>query len=229
MFFKQRVLQAEYYDDNGASARDLADFYASIDRVNRLFSLSRPFRIFLPELLGQDQCRSLSFLDLGAGNGALGNELGIRSREKGWDWRVTNLDTNLNAMRLNPTGRNIAGSALALPFKNGTFDVVMASQMTHHLDRDEDVVQHFLEAWRVARRAVFFNDLHRNPLLYGVLWVLLRLHGCEKNFRNDGLISVKRGWRVEEWKALAERAGLRDARVWLYGGARILLLAQKPV
>ncbi len=92
---------------------------------------------------------------------------------------------------------------------------------------DEDVCQHFREAWRVTKDVLFLNDLHRNVALYAILWVLLRLHGFPQHFRSDGLLSVKRAWRVEEWRALADRAGIPQAKISLYAGARVLLEAHR--
>ena len=63
----------------------------------------------------------------------------------------------------------VTGSALQLPFADGSFDLVVASQMTHHLT-DEEVVQHWREAWRVTRDAIFICDLHRNAGFYALLW-----------------------------------------------------------
>jgi 2-polyprenyl-3-methyl-5-hydroxy-6-metoxy-1,4-benzoquinol methylase len=227
MFFKRRLLQAEYFDTVDRPAVELAEGYALLSRFNGLFLLARLFQTKLPKLLGKERCRSLSLLDLGAGDGSLGNQLSRWAWERGWDWRVTNVDLNPRAMHLNHMGQNVAGSALSLPFRDRSFDVVIASQMAHHLMTDEEVQQHFQEAWRVTRDVIFMNDLHRNPALYAVLWMLLQLRDYPDHFRSDALLSVRRGWRVREWNALAGRAGIPEARVWLYAGARVMLQARK--
>jgi hypothetical protein len=103
---------------------------------------------------------------------------------------------------------------------------VVASQMTHHLE-DDDVIRHLREAWRVARQAIFFTDLHRGPALYGLLWIVLHIGRFEKNFLEDGLLSVKRGFRVGELQALANQAGVSGARTSLYFGTRVILQARK--
>ncbi|MDB6023717.1 MAG: methylase involved in ubiquinone/menaquinone biosynthesis [Pedosphaera sp.] len=227
MFLKHRTLQAEYFDVLDRPAAEIAEGYAMLGKVNRLFAFASPFQNFLPKMLGEERCRSLSLLDLGAGDGSLGDALTRWANQRGWNWRITNLDLNQQAMRLNPGATWVAASASALPFRDRAFDVVIASQMTHHLPSDEEVCRHFSEAWRVTREVLFLNDLHRNPVLYSILWVLLRLYRFPKHFRNDGLLSVQRSWRVGEWRALANLAGVPNARVWLYGGARLMLQAQR--
>ncbi len=192
-----------------------------------MFVFAEPFQRLLPKFLGRESCGSLSILDLGAGDGRLGNLLADWANEKrGWNWRFTNLDINVAALRLNPHDRNVAGSVLALPFRDASFDVVIASQMTHHLS-DEDVVRHLREAWRVARRAIFFSDLHRGPILYGLLWLMFCVRRFPKHFRADGLLSVKRGFLTGELESMATQAGISNARASLYYGTRILLQAKK--
>lgn len=227
MFLKRRALQAEYFDLRERPPAELAEAYRMLHRMNRLCFLSEPFKRRLPFWLGQERCRSLSILDVGAGDGSLGAELSEWARRRQWNWRVTNLDLSVPAMRLNPGGRFVAGSALALPFRDNSFDVVIGSQMAHHLNSDEEVCRHFREAWRVTGDLLFLNDLHRNVFLYAVVWAVLRLHRYPRHFLTDGLLSVKRAWRVREWRALAERACIPNARISLYMGARVLLAARK--
>ncbi len=227
MFLRRRATQAEYLDAPGRSAAEIAADYRQLARVNRVFALTDPFQRVLVRWLGHDCCRSLSILDLGAGDGSLGRALTQWAAQRDWDWRVTNLDQNPLALQLNPDGRNVVGSALALPFAVNSFDVVIASQMTHHLGSEDEVVQHFREAWRVTRDAVFLNDLHRNPFLLGVVWVVIHCARLSPEMRSDGLMSVRRGWRLNEWRSLARKAGIPGAQVWLYYGSRIMLQARK--
>ncbi|MGN6555715.1 MAG: class I SAM-dependent methyltransferase, partial [Verrucomicrobiota bacterium] len=165
MFLRRRATQAEYFDSLDRPHAEMVEAYASLASVNRLFLFAEPFQRLLPRFLELQNCGSLSILDLGAGDGLLGTSLSEWAAKKhGWKWRFTNLDINLPALRLNEHGQNVAGSALALPFRDNSFDVVIASQMTHHFS-DAEVVQHLREAWRVTRRAIFLSDLHRGPAL----------------------------------------------------------------
>jgi 2-polyprenyl-3-methyl-5-hydroxy-6-metoxy-1,4-benzoquinol methylase len=227
MFLNRRALQAEYFDSPARTPAEVAQGYAMLNHMNRLFLLTEPYRRYLPKLLGPERCRSLDFLDLGAGDGWLGQELSRWAARRGWFWRFTNLDLNPWASSGNPSGRFVTGSALSLPFCDRSFDIVIASQMAHHLDTDDQVSCHFKEAWRVTRDVLFLNDLHRNAALYTVVWLLLQLHPFPQHFRTDGTLSVLRSWRVLEWRSLAARAGIPDAHIWLYYGSRVMLLARK--
>jgi hypothetical protein len=227
MFLSRRSTQAEYSDAPGLSPGHVARNYADLGKINRLFAFAEPFQRSMVHWLGRDHVESLKILDLGAGDGSLGRTLETWAKRKGWNWSVTNLDFNETALRLHNAGQNVRGSVTALPFADGSFDLVLASQMTHHLDTDEEVRQHFAEAWRVTRDALFFTDLHRNPALLGIVWLSCVCAGLTSEMRADGVISILRGWRVPEWQRFAAAVGIPEAKVWLYFGSRIILRARK--
>lgn len=218
-------MQAEYFDSE-RSAAELQEFYRCLNSVNRLFAFDHLFQFWVPKLVTRDGCQSLSLLDLGAGDGDLGQALNRWAAQRGWHWTVTNLDVSVAALRLSRAGWNVAGSALALPFRDDSFDVVIASQMTHHL-ADSEAEQMLREGWRVARQAVVISDLHRNPLLYLTLHLLCRLRRFPAAFHDDALLSVKRSWRAPELERLAGRAGLSRPQVKVYFAARVLLASSK--
>ncbi len=228
MFLSQRATEAEYFDLPRPHP-ELAQFYSSRARVNRTFLAADPVQQHRPGLVGDENCRRLTLLDIGAGDGSLGVSLAEwASTSRDWRWHFTNCDISVPALSLGRNRRNVAGSVLALPFADSSFDVVMASQLTHHLVTDADIVRHLREAWRVARTAVILSDLHRGPLLYGLLRVAFPVFGYPRGFRAEGLLSVRRGFRVRELRDLAGQAGLDQARVSLCFGARVVLQARKP-
>ena len=226
MFLSRRAAQAEYFDTERPAAETI-EFYRVLGRVNRLFLFAHPFQWFIPRMLDSQSVRALSLLDLGAGDGSLGETLVCWAARRGWSWTVTNLDNRPVALNLNPGKQNVVGSALALPFRDASFDLVIASQMTHHFN-DREAELHLKEAWRVARRGLLFSDLHRNAFLYGLLWLLFQVRSHPQTLQRDGLLSVRRAWRLGELKTLAEIAGIKDPKVHFYFGARVLLRALKP-
>ena len=226
MFLSQRTTQAEYCDRTDLPVGEVRAVYQQLGRIHRLLHSADAFQRPVARLLGEARSRKVSLLDLGAGDGTIGRSIESWARGRGWDWRVVNLDANVTALGLHGRGLNVAGNVCALPFADESFDVVIASQMTHHLT-DADVVRHFAEARRVTRDVLCIVDAHRN---IGALWfisMLLRTLGFSPEFRSDAAMSVKRGWRVREWRGLAAKAGLVDASVQLRFGARVELLARK--
>ena len=229
MFFRKRATQPEHFDDPARTPAEFETAYAELARANRIFRLEDPYTRVFWQWFGEEHCRALTFLDVGAGDGWLGNAMEAWARKLGWDWKVTNLDSNPVLLRLNRGGRNVIGSALDLPFDDASFDVVIASQMSHHLPDEAAVAQHFREAWRVARHAVFITDTHRNAFIYGMLCACLPFLRMRRVMINDGLMSVRRGWRRAEWIRLAECAGIPGAEISTYFASRIILRARKDL
>ena len=226
MFFRQRSTEPEHLDAPERTADETSVAFRELDRVNRFYKFSHPFVSSLPSWLGRKRCERLEILDVGAGTGLLGKLLSDWARRRGWNWHFTNLDIKPVVLKSGDAADGVIGSALQLPFASGRFDLVVASQMTHHLT-DAEVVQHWREAWRVTRDGIFICDLHRNAGLYAMLWLTMWLVCADRTLREDGLISVKRGFRRREWRELARRAEIPNAKVWLYCGTRIVLQARK--
>lgn len=226
MFLSKRSMQAEYFDSPDCTEAEIAASFHELNRINTLFRFTHPFESALPHWLGVENCKKLNILDVGAGTGLLGRKLTEWAARRGWKWHFTNLDANPLALKTGNVQDGVVGSALQLPFADNSFDLVVASQMTHHLT-DEQVVTHWREAWRVTRDAVFICDLHRNAMLYTLVWLTLHLMHADPTVREDGLISVRRGFRRSEWRALSARAGIPRANVWRYHGTRIIMQARK--
>jgi ubiquinone/menaquinone biosynthesis C-methylase UbiE len=228
MLLERRATEPEKFDLPGRSLAMVQEDYQQLARVNRLFRFAEPFQRLIPATVGEAQCRSLSVLDLGAGDCSMGETLEGWARSKQWEWEVTHLDLNPLALSLNDNPRRVVGSALALPFRDDSFDVVIAAQMTHHLEVPKGVVSHFREAYRVARKMVVIYDLHRTLPMYLLVLGTLICMRAPKDFRHDGLLSVKKGWRPPEWLAMARDAGIAKPVVSVDRVARVVLLAVKP-
>lgn len=228
MLMGRRATQAEYFDDPGRTLEEVRAAHEWLARVNRITRFEWPFRTAVTRTLAPDDCRALTFLELGAGDGSLGRTLAGWAARRGWTWEFTSLDLSPHLPALNPGGCNVVGDACALPFADAAFDVVVASTMTHHLPDDAAVCRHFSEAARVARRLVVVSDMQRSPLLYAGLSVLLPVLRCPREFRHDGLLSVRRGWRPSEWRELARRAGLGEFEVRSELGLRLTLIRRAP-
>jgi len=226
MFLNDRSMQAEYFDLPGQAVAETALSYRELDRINRIFQFSHPFVSQLPRWLGREKCKKLEILDIGAGSGLLGRNMSRWAAKQGWQWTFTNLDTNAIDPPVGDPARFVVGSAMDLPFADGSFDLVVASQMTHHLAVG-DIVRHWREAWRVSRDAVFICDLHRNAGLHSLLWLGMQVMHVSPAIRHDGLASVRRGFRCPEWRKFAETADIPHAHVWLYYGTRIVMQARK--
>jgi hypothetical protein len=72
-------------------------------------------------------------------------------------------------------------------------DIVIASQVLHHLPR-EVAVQWIAAFGALARRAVVLADLRRSRLAMAALWLASYPLGFSDFTRRDGVLSLRRGY-----------------------------------
>ena len=118
----------------------------------------------------------------------------------------------------------LAADAMALPFPDGSIDIVTCSQVLHHFDGAE-AERLLKECTRVARSAVIIGDLRRSWFAVAGLWAASFLLGFHPVSRHDGIVSILRGFTGSELQRLVERAtgcrahahralGFRVVAVW---------------
>jgi ubiquinone/menaquinone biosynthesis C-methylase UbiE len=99
----------------------------------------------------------------------------------------------------------VCGDALALPFRDSSFDVVGCSLFIHHLEPNE-IAQFIREALRVTRSAVVINDLVRSRVHY---WTASagRIVYKSRITRHDAPASVRRAYTPAELGQVLARVG----------------------
>jgi hypothetical protein len=109
-----------------------------------------------------------------------------------------------------------------LPLADQSVDLVLASQLAHHLDADGTIAL-CREAQRVARRGVIIADLRPSRLAatgYRLAGPLLGLH---QTTIDDGVLSLARGRDAATLAALAGQAGGRDVVATSLPCARVVI------
>jgi ubiquinone/menaquinone biosynthesis C-methylase UbiE len=217
--FRQRSYELEHIDKGDYTPGEYEGCLAELRRVNRWLGDARALRRSVLPDIGRDTLREFSLLDVGAGTGELLREVALWSRRRGAQARLVGLELNERAAAgVSEESRDfweigsVRGDALRLPFAAGAFDYVMCSLFTHHF-RDEACVRVLAEMARVATRRVYCIDLHRHPVAYYFYTTAGRLLLHNRLVREDGALSILRGFRPRELHQLAERAGLRDVKV----------------
>jgi SAM-dependent methyltransferase len=125
-----------------------------------------------------------------------------------------------------PDVHAVVADVHALPFADGSFDVVTASHFLHHF-ADDQIPRLLGGLFRLVRRALVVNDLHRHavPLLFGRAFfpVLFRSPVSV----SDGLLSIRRGFRPAELRAAFAAAGLPRVSIHRRFPYRLLAVATR--
>jgi len=209
--------------DQPCSYEELRACLHDIARVNRLTFANRPTISWMEELVAAHppSAAPMRVVDVGCGDGDMLRRIDAWAAKRGVPVALTGIDLNPDAIRAareatRPMQRGeqgikwIVGDALS-NVAIGEIDVVICSLLTHHLT-DPQVVQFLQWAERTTRRGWFINDLHRKAVPYHVFRLWARFTNWHPFVKNDGAVSIRRSFLVEDWQRLCAAAGL-DAKI----------------
>jgi ubiquinone/menaquinone biosynthesis C-methylase UbiE len=212
--FSHRADLSEIMDDLGRPDSEFDAAYHELEIINRRLGGIRAIERFLPRQ------PNLLMLDVAAGACDVSEALLRRVPA-----RIVVLDVNPKGLKFARKSWPVTGNALELPFRDSTFDVVMASLFFHHLS-EANCVRVLEKMWRISRRLVLVNDLHRHPVAYWSIRTLAAAFSKSTMVKHDGPVSVLRAFRPHELLEVAERAGV-PARVYRSFPFRLVLVAEK--
>ncbi|MGH7674660.1 MAG: methyltransferase domain-containing protein, partial [Gemmatimonadales bacterium] len=151
-----------------------------------------------------------TLLDVGTGAGDIPAAVGAAARRHGITLTLIGLERIPAAAALARTRAGlhpVVGDGSALPFGPGAVDIIVASQVLHHLPR-ETAVQWIATFDRLARRAVVLADLRRSRLAGAAMWLGGPALGLGYESRRDAVVSLRRGYTRGELEAMCAAAGI---------------------
>jgi 2-polyprenyl-3-methyl-5-hydroxy-6-metoxy-1,4-benzoquinol methylase len=176
-------------------------------RLNRIFAAAGPTLYGVKRLWAEaGKPRRLTVLDIGSGSGDVNQRLLRWAEQNGVDLRLILADITAEACaearlfywgeeRVQVTRRDL----FALP--EGAADVVTAAQFLHHFS-DEQLPAVLRQMLHASRIGVVINDIHRHWIPWLAVWIATRLLSRNRYIRNDGPLSVAKGFRSSEWRRL---------------------------
>jgi ubiquinone/menaquinone biosynthesis C-methylase UbiE len=206
----KRVVIPEWLDTDSGTPADLAIAFSDLRHINQWFGGIVATQSMIAQVARKLGVSSLSLLEVAAGAGYVPQAASTRIRKLGVQLQVTLLDRAYSHLK-NGSGNvtsAVAGDALALPFADGSFDLVSCCLFAHHLEPQE-VVQFVNEGLRVCRTAVIINDLVRDPIHLALVYVSLPLYRSPIT-HHDAPASVRRAYTIAEMQQmLKETAAAR--------------------
>jgi SAM-dependent methyltransferase len=124
-----------------------------------------------------------------------------------------------------PEVRRVRADVRALPFPPRSFDVVLASLFLHHFDAGE-VAGVLRGLFALTRRALVVNDLRRARVPYAFGKAAFPLLFRSRVSVADGLLSIRRGFTVDELGAAFAEAAI-PARIRRTFPYRLLAVAER--
>ena len=199
------MVTSELLDTDSGTPEEVAAALSDIRQINRWFGGIATTQSMIAQVARKHAVNSLSLLEVAAGAGYVPHAASTRMRKLGVQLEVTLLDRAASHLK-NGSGNEasaVAGDALALPFADGSFDLVSCCLFAHHLE-PEEMVRFVNEGLRVSRTAVIINDLVRDPIHLVLVYVSLALYRSRFN-RHDAPASVRRAYTVREMDEMLGR------------------------
>lgn len=88
-------------------------------------------------------------------------------------------------------------------------DIIFNSLFCHHFT-DDQLIEMIIWMKNNSRKGFFINDLHRHPAAYYSIKWLTQLFSRSYLVKNDGPVSVMRGFQRSEWESLLNKAGIAN-------------------
>jgi SAM-dependent methyltransferase len=206
--------------DLGVSEAEVRRSLGDLRFVNRwLAGRSALLRAVRPHLEGGGR-----LLDVGCGSA---DQPAFLKRRSSGPVLAVGVDIKLLHLRdVPPDVHAVVADVHALPFADGSFDVVTASHFLHHFG-DDQIPRLLGGLYRLARRALVVNDLHRHvvPLLFGRAFFRALFRSPVSV--SDGLLSIRRGFRPPELRAAFAAAGVPRVSIHRRFPYRLLAVATR--
>jgi SAM-dependent methyltransferase len=174
-----------------------------------------------PYLLSSDRPR---LLDVGCGSGDVSSFL---ARAMPRPVQAVGLDLKMLHVQQAPSEvQPLVGNARALPFRAESFDVVLVSLFLHHFDA-ADLPSVLRGLYATCRRALVVTDLRRALVPYVFGCVSFRWLFRSRVSVEDGLLSIRRGFRDDELHEAFVQAGIPHVRIRRVFPYRLLAVAER--
>jgi 2-polyprenyl-3-methyl-5-hydroxy-6-metoxy-1,4-benzoquinol methylase len=155
--------------------------------------------------------KEVTIADIGCGNGDMLRTLAKTARKNGWRVKLIGIDANgytanyaavLSAQYPEITYYCI--DILDDRFREMQYDIVLCTLTFHHFE-DRQITKLMSVFRRNAAIGIVINDLHRSALAYRLFQVFSRLAGMGKMAKEDGLVSILRGFKRKEIEELSRK------------------------
>lgn len=213
---KFRTDQEEIMDDfamEGEVLRDALDKIASINQLlggNKLTLSS--IQVLLKNQLADN---TITIVDIGCGNGDMLRTLAEYAVQNNLKFNLIGIDANNftinHAKKLSDNYKNISYRCEDI-FKTNfdllKYDIALCTLTLHHF-REEQIIKLMTTFYKNCNIGIVINDLHRNIIAYRLFQALCFVFSLNDMSREDGLVSILRGFKKNELVQFSEILGFK--------------------
>lgn len=215
---RYRTEEAEIMDDFSLEGEELRDALDKIAAINKLLGGNQLTLEGVKHLLRDaDKSNVITIADIGCGNGDMLRVISDFGKKEGYNLRLIGIDANkftINyARKLSETYPEIDYVCVDIfgeKFKHLKYDICLCTLTLHHF-KDAEILKIMATFNENASVGVIINDLHRSKAAYRLFGILCSLFGLNRMSREDGLVSILRGFKKAELEQFAKQLNLKNS------------------
>jgi len=217
---KDRSDEIEIMDDFSINGILLHDTLNKLANINKWLGGNRVTLNGLKKILkNHPKANLITVIDLGCGDGDMLREVANYGKKEGYNFKLIGIDANkytidyakklsVNYDEINYLHQDIFSN----DFKELSYDVALSTLFLHHFS-ENNIVNILGSVLKKANLGVIVNDLHRHKMAY-YLFKLVCLIIQNKMVKQDGLISILRGFKRQDLERISKRLNTKSNIQW---------------
>ena len=202
---KFRTDEDEKMDDFSMKGEILRDALDKIANINQLLGGNRLTLYGVQKLIRNiSKNEIITILDVGCGNGDMLRKLAEYGYKNNLNFQLIGIDANNftinHAKQLSENYSNISffcHDIFEESFRELKYDIVLCTLTLHHF-KENQIINLLNVFYTNSKIGIVINDLHRNAIAYRLFQVICFVFNLNKMSRDDGLISILRGFTKKE-------------------------------
>ncbi len=217
---KYRSDVPEIMDDFAMEGEILRDALDKIAKINQLLGGNLlTLRAVQDLIVNIPKQSEIVIVDIGCGNGDMLRTLANFGLKNNLNFRLIGIDANnftiKHAQSLSENYPNISyqcEDVFEKAFAELKYDIVLCTLTLHHF-KDDEIIQLMTVFNTNSRVGIVINDLHRSALAYRLFQVLCFVFQLNAMSREDGLVSILRGFKKEELVLFSKKISFTNYKV----------------
>lgn len=213
---KYRTDKSEIMDDFTLEGENLRDALDKIAKINQLLGGNKLTLLGVKSLLKNvDTDGEITIVDVGCGNGDMLRTLADYGFENNLKLKLIGIDANNftvnHAISLSKKYSNISYRCEDIfdkAFTELKYDIVLFTLVLHHFKEDE-IIKILSVFYINAKLGIVINDLQRSLIAYRLFQALCFVFRLNTMSREDGLISILRGFKKEDLIRFSEKLNFK--------------------
>jgi len=217
---KYRTDEPETMDDFAMEGEILRDALDKIAKINQLLGGNQLTLRGVEKLIRSiSKTTTISIVDVGCGNGDMLRSLADYGLKNNLDFQLIGIDANNftvnHAKQLSRNYPNISYQCEDIfdeNFAKLKYDIVLCTLTLHHF-KDNEIIQ-LLNVFNAnSNIGIVINDLQRSAIAYSLFQALCFVFRLNDMSREDGLISILRGFKKVELIDFSEKLKFSNYKI----------------